>query len=214
RKPIEIVGVVRDAKYNSLRAETKPMFYMSIQQLPQTLSTLEVRTREPIAALSGPIRDALLGVTKDIMILRVVSLSSQVDQTLAGERLITTLCVFFGGLALLLASIGLYGVLSYAVAQRTHEIGVRMALGATGRNVLWLVLRQSLTVVLAGVVIGLPLALLSTRLLGSYLYGLSPTDPAAITLATLLLILVALLACYLPARRATQVDPMFALRHE
>ena len=214
RRPIEIVGVVRDAKYNSLRAQTKPMFYMSIQQLPRTLRTLEVRTREPIAALSGRIREALLSVTKEIMILRVVSLSSQVDRMLAGERLITTLCVFFGALSLLLASIGLYGTLSYAVAQRTHEIGIRMALGATGRNVLWLVLRQSLKVALAGIAIGLPLAWLSTRLLGSYLYGLSSTDPASITLATLLLIGVALLACFLPARRATKVDPMVALRHE
>ncbi|HKQ80158.1 MAG TPA: ABC transporter permease [Blastocatellia bacterium] len=214
RRPIEIVGVVRDAKYNNLRAETTPMFYISIQQLPRTLGTLEVRTREPIAALSGPIRNALLGVTKDVMIRRVVTLQSQVDQTLAGERLITTLCAFFGALALLLASSGLYGVLSYAVAQRTQEIGIRMALGATGRNVLWLVLRQSLTVVLAGIVTGIPLAWLSARMLGSYLYGLSPTDPAAITIATLLLILVALLACYLPARRATQIDPMVAIRHE
>jgi len=213
-KPIEIVGVVRDAKYNDLRAGTTPMFYISIQQLPRTLGTLEVRTREPIAALSASVRNALLEVTKDVMIRRVVPLSSQVDQTLAGERLITTLCAFFGALALLLASVGLYGVLSYAVAQRTQEIGVRMALGATGRNVLWLVMRQSLAVVLAGVALGLLLAWFGARLLARFLYGLTPTDPAAITLATLLLILVALLACYLPARRATRVDPLVALRHE
>jgi predicted permease len=213
-KPIEIVGIVRDAKYNNLRSEVKPMFYMSLQQLPRNLGALEVRTTEPLPALVGPIRGALSEVTKDLMIRRAVVLSDQVDQTLASERLLTTLCTFFGVLALLLASVGLYGVLSYAVAQRTQEIGIRRALGATDRNVLWLVLRQSLTVVLAGIAIGLPLAILCTRLISSFLYGLSPTDPAAIAFSTLTLILVALLACYLPARRATKIDPMIALRCE
>ncbi len=213
-KPIEIVGIVRDAKYNDLRAETKPMFYISIQQLPRPLRTLEVRTTTPMSAIAGSVRGALSEVTKDLMIRRVIPLSAQVDQALASERLITTLCAFFGALALLLASIGLYGVISYAVAQRTQEIGIRMALGATGRNVLWLVLRQSLTVVLVGIALGFSLALVSTRLISSFLYGLSPTDPAAIVLSTLPLILVVLLACYIPARRATKVDPMVALRHE
>jgi predicted permease len=213
-KPIEIVGVVRDAKYNNLRAEVKPMFYISLQHLPRALRTVEVRTREPIAALSASVRQALLEVTKDIMIRRAVTLSDQVDQTLAGERLITTLCMVFGALALLLASVGLYGVLSYAVAQRTQEIGIRMALGATGRNVLWLVLRQSLAMVVVGMILGLSLALLGTRLLSTFLYGLSPTDPIAIALSVLLLVLVALLACFVPARRALKVDPMIALRYE
>src|SRR6266545_1726964 len=213
-KPIEIVGVVRDAKYNNMRAETKPMFYTSIQQLPRTLGTLEVRAREPMAALSASIRNALSEVTKDVMIRRVVTLSDQVDSTLASERLLTTLCVFFGSLALLLASVGLYGVLSYAVAQRTQEIGIRMALGATGRNVLWLVLRQSLSVVLIGMALGLSLAIVCTSLLTSFLYGLSPTDTVAIVCSMLLLFVVALLACWIPARRATKVDPMVALRFE
>jgi predicted permease len=213
-KPTEIVGVVRDAKYNNLRAEVKPMFYVSIQQLPRDLESLEVRTTEPLSAIVGSVRAALSEVTKDLMIRRAVPLSDQVDQTLASERMLTTLCALFGVLALLLACVGLYGVLSYAVAQRTQEIGIRMALGATERNVLWLVLRQSLTVVLAGIAIGLSLAILSTRLISSFLYGLSPTNPAAIALSTLLLIMVALLACYLPARRAAKIDPMTALRCE
>jgi predicted permease len=213
-KPIEIVGVVRDAKYNNLRAEAKPMFYLSIQQVSSTLGTLEVRSREPLATLAGPVRNALLEVTRDVMIRRVVTLSDHVDQTLAIERMLATLCTFFGALALLLAAVGLYGVLSYAVAQRTQEIGIRMALGATGRNVLWLVLRQSLRVVVIGIALGLSLALVCTRLLSTFLYGLSPTDPLAIVLSLLLLILVALVACYLPARRATKVDPMVALKCE
>jgi len=213
-KAIEIVGVVRDAKFNDLRAETRPMVYLSIQQVPVNLSALEVRTREPFSNLTGPIRIALLEVTRDIMIRRAVPLSAQVDQTIASERLLTTLCTCFGVLALLLASVGLYGVLSYAVAQRTQEIGIRRALGATDWNVVWMVLRQCLAVLLAGIAIGLTLAVICTRLLSSFLYGLSPTDPAAITLSTLLLLVVALLACYLPARRATRVDPLVALRYE
>src|SRR6266545_1782206 len=166
-KPIEIVGVVRDAKYNNLRAEVKPMFYISLQHLPRALRTVEVRTKAPIATMSASVRNALLEVTKDIMIRRTVTLSDQVDQTLAGEQLMTTLCTVFGALALLLASVGLYGVLSYAVAQRTQEIGIRMALGATRRNVLWLVLRQSLAVVAVGMILGLSLAVLGTRLLST-----------------------------------------------
>lgn len=213
-KAIEIVGVVRDAKFNDLRAETRPMVYLSIQQVPVNLSAIEVRAREPLSNLTGPIRNALLEMTRDIMIRRAVPLSAQVYQTIASERLLTTLCTCFGVLALLLASVGLYGVLSYAVAQRTQEIGIRRALGATDWNVVWMVLRQCLAVLLAGVAIGLTLAVICTRLLSSFLYGLSPTDPAAITLSTLLLLVVALLACYLPARRATRVDPLVALRYE
>jgi predicted permease len=213
-KPIEIVGVVRDAKYNNLRAEVKPMFYMSLQQLPFALRSFEVRTTEPGAALATSVRRAVLEVTKDVMIRRVITLSAQVDSTLASERLLTTLCAFFGVLALLLASVGLYGVLSYSVAQRTQEIGIRMALGATGRNVLWLVLRQSLSVVLIGMAMGLSLAIICTRLLTRFLYGLSPTDTVAIVCSVLLLLVVTLLACYVPARRATKVDPLTALRHD
>jgi len=213
-KPIEIVGVVRDAKYNNLRAEVKPMFYMSLQQAPFALGSFQVRTTEPGAALATSARRAALEMTKDVMIRRVITLSAQVDSTLASERLLTTLCTFFGALALLLASVGLYGVLSYAVAQRTQEIGIRMALGATGRNVLWLVLRQSLSVVLIGMALGLSLAIVCTSLLTSFLYGLSPTDTVAIVCSMLLLFVVALLACWIPARRATKVDPMVALRFE
>ena len=167
-KRIEIVGVVRDAKYNDLRAETKPMFYIPIEQLPRSLRSLEVRTKEPLAAIAEPVRRALLEVSRDVMIRRIIPLSDQVDRTIAGERLITSLCVVFGLLALLLASIGLYGVISYAVTQRTHEIGIRMALGANEKSVLWLVLRQSLTIVLLGIVAGLSLVFVATRLISEF----------------------------------------------
>ncbi len=213
-KRIEIVGVVRDAKYNDLRAETKPMFYIPIEQLPRSLRSLEVRTKEPLAAIAEPVRRALLEVSRDVMIRRIITLSDQVDRTIAGERLITSLCVVFGLLALLLASIGLYGVISYAVTQRTHEIGIRMALGANEKSVLWLVLRQSLTIVLLGIAAGLSLVFVATRLISSFLYGLSPLDPLSIGLSLMLLGLVSLLACYLPAQRATRVNPIVALRQE
>jgi predicted permease len=213
-KPIEIVGVVRDAKYNDLRVDVKPMFYLPILQMPRSLRSLEVRTAEPSAVLAGRVRSELLGVTKDLMIRRVIPLSDQVDRTLAGERMITTLCSFFGVLALLLASVGLYGVISYAVSQRTNEIGIRMALGATGRSVMTMVLRQGLIVVLAGLAIGLLLAVMLTRLVSSFLFGVSPLDPLSLGLATALLILVAAFAVLFPARRATKVDPLVALRYE
>jgi predicted permease len=213
-KLIEIVGVVRDAKYNNLRADVKPMFYMPIEQLPRTLRSLEVRTKEPLTTIAEPVRRALLEVSTDVMIRRVIPLSDQVDRTLAGERLITSLSVVFGLLALLLASIGLYGVISYSVTQRTREIGIRMALGASERGVVRLVLRQGLTVVLVGVAAGLALVVIATRLISSFLYGLSPLDPITIVLALLMLGLVALLACYLPAQRAARVNPILALRQE
>jgi predicted permease len=213
-KPIEVVGIVRDAKYNDLRTDAKAMFYMSLQQLPRRLNTLEVRTSESMGALSVPVRNALLDVTRDIMIRRVITLSTQVDQTLAAEHLLTTLCTFFGALALLLASVGLYGVLSYGVAKRTQEIGIRMALGASGRRVKWLVLRQSISAVALGIGLGLLLAVACGRLISKFLYGMSPNDPASTVVATMVLILVALVACYLPARRATKIDPIIALRNE
>jgi putative ABC transport system permease protein len=137
-----------------------------------------------------------------------------VDQSLAAERLTMQLCTFFGGLALVLACVGLYGVMSYAVAQRTAEIGVRMALGANAKAVVWLVFRETTHVILAGVAIGLPLALAATRLLSGFLYGLTATDPATVATATACLVAAAALSAYIPARRATRVDPLVALRAE
>jgi putative ABC transport system permease protein len=213
-RPLEIVGIVADAKYNDLREQAQPMFYASIEQFPRALRSLEVRTTLSAAALNGPVRQALLEVTGRTMIRRVMTFSWQIDSTLGTERFITGLCTFFGALALLLASIGLYGVMAYGVAQRTNEIGIRMALGASRPAVLAMVLRQSLVVVATGVALGLPLAWVSTRALRGFLYGLSATDPFTIAAATLTLLTVAGLAAYLPARKATKVDPMIALRCE
>jgi ABC-type antimicrobial peptide transport system permease subunit len=144
----------------------------------------------------------------------VVSLSDHVGRSLVQQKLIARLAAFFGLLALLLACVGLYGVMSYGVARRTNEIGIRMALGAQGRSVLWLVLREALLLVVIGLVVGVLASLAVTKTAASLLYELKPNDPLTIVLATLLLTAVAVLAGYLPARRAARVDPMVALRDE
>jgi ABC-type antimicrobial peptide transport system permease subunit len=143
-----------------------------------------------------------------------MTLNEQVDQSLLQERLVATLSLFFGLLALLLASIGLYGVMSYDVARRTNEIGIRMALGANASRVVWLALRETLLWVALGVGLGLGAALALTRWVESLLFGLKAQDPLALGLAALVLLVVAAIAGYLPARRAARVDPLVALRHE
>jgi predicted permease len=212
--PIQIVGVVRDSKYNNLREDVMPMYYAPIAQVPRELRGLEVRTRQPLSALVGPVRQAVAEVTKDVMIRQVVTLSGQVDRSLAAENLMMRLSSFFGAVALLLASIGLYGVLAYSVARRTGEIGIRMALGATRAGIIRLVLNDTASVILAGIALGILFALGSTRLLSAFLYGLTPTDPSTIALATAVLAAAAALAAYLPSRRAAGVDPNVALRCE
>jgi predicted permease len=212
--PIEIVGVVHDAKYNSLRTGTKPLFFLPYAKMTRSLRSLEVRTAQPIAALAGSVRDALSSVTKDLMIRQVLTLRDQVDHSLSAERLLLRLCVVFGGVALALACIGLYGVIAYSVAQRTAEIGVRVALGATPSSVLRGVLRETLLLVVAGVVLGIPASLAAGRLLVSFLYGLTLRDPATLLVATTTMFSAAMLAAAVPALRAARVDPAQALRSE
>jgi ABC-type antimicrobial peptide transport system permease subunit len=153
-------------------------------------------------------------VGKDIPITEVKTLAAQIDETLAQERLVATLAGFFGLLALLLSRLGLYGIMAYAVARRTREIGIRMALGAQPGDVLWQVMRETLALVSIGVVTGLPAALAATRLIPIPLFELTASDPLTIAMAMALLIVVAGLAGYLPARRAARVDPLVALRSE
>jgi predicted permease len=212
-RPIQIVGVVRDAKYNDVRAETKPMFFRPIQQFPGRIRAIEVRTSAPASAVIASIRQVLLEVGQDLMVREVIPLSAQVGRTLAAERLIGRLSIAFGGIALLLAAIGLYGVLSYGVAQRTGEIGIRMALGATRGDVLSLVVRQSLLVVTGGAAVGFLLAFAGARFIRTFLYGLTPTDAGTLLGATAVLLGAAAIADYIPARRAAHVDPAVALRH-
>ncbi|MEP7339671.1 MAG: ABC transporter permease [Acidobacteriota bacterium] len=210
----EIVGVVKDAKYRRLTEQALPMAYYPYAQGSGPLDNLVVRfSGAPDAALQS-VRQAIKQVNRNLSVDEVVSLSEHVGRTLVQQRLVARLASFFGLLALLLACVGLYGVLSYAVTRRTNEIGIRLALGAQSKDVLWLVLREAFTLVLIGVLIGLPASLAATQTASTLLFGLKPNDPLTIVFATLLLVAISALAAYLPARRAAQVNPMVALRDD
>jgi predicted permease len=207
----EIIGVVRDAKYNSLRQEISPTMYA-----PQSGSgaTFEVRTAADPQALLPAIRHVVAQLNENLPLFQVTTESQQIDRLLFQERLVARLSAFFGLLALVLACIGLYGLLSYEVSRRTREIGIRMALGAQEGDVLRLVVKQGFALAVVGAAVGMGVALGVTRYLTSMLYGVHANDPVTIGAVAVLLGLVALAACYIPARRATRVDPMVALRYE
>jgi predicted permease len=206
----EIIGVVRDAKYNDLAEKTPPMIYLPVTQNPDALRDLELRTAATAgeAATVRALRRAVAEVEPKLAVASVVSIGEQLDRSLARERAVARLTGFFGGLALLLSAIGLYGVMSYGVARRTGEIGLRMALGAPRGRVLAMVMGETARVIAVGV------ALATTRLAASQLYGLGAFDPATVVVAGLVLAAVALLAGFLPARRAADTSPMTALRYE
>jgi ABC-type lipoprotein release transport system permease subunit len=206
----QIVGVVHDAKYNDLRREVHPTFYVPSGED----GTFELRTAsDPRVAISA-VRDVLRRSGFDLPLYDIKTESQQIDELLFQERLIARLSSFFGLLALLLACIGLYGLLSYEVARRTREIGIRMALGAQSGDVLRSVVGHGIALAAIGVAIGTAASFGVTRFLGSMLYDVKPSDPLTLVSVTALLLLVALAACYIPARRATRVDPLVALRYE
>jgi predicted permease len=214
QKEFEIVGVVKDAKYGVVAEQLRPMAYYPHAQMPQPLSNFVVRFSVAPEAIVPQVRQAIRQVNRNLPVDEVVSLSEYIGRSLTLQRLVARLASFFGLLALLLACVGLYGVLSYAVARRTNEIGIRIALGAQSRDVLWLVLREALTLTLIGVGIGLAVSLAATQTAETLLYGLRPNDPLTIALSAALLLVVAAMAGYLPARKAARVDPMAALRVE
>ena len=213
---MEIVGVTKDAKYVTLREQSRPMLYVPFTQYGPmvTLRQLEVRTAGDPAPLAATLARELTAVDPRVAIVASVGLRDQVDASLAVERLIARLSAAFGLLALALAAVGLYGVIAYVTSQRTGEIGIRMALGGDRRHVRWLVGRDTTRLVLIGVAIGLPIALAGARLLASQLYEVGPADPIALLLGVATLSLVALVAGYVPARRAARVNPLVALRSE
>jgi predicted permease len=207
----EIIGVVRDAKYNSLRREIHAMMYT-----PHTAggASFELRTAADPQAILPTIREVVAQVSTNLPLFNVTSESEQIDRLLFQERLVARLAGFFGLLALVLACIGLYGLLSYEVGRRTREIGIRMALGAEPGSVLKLVLRQGIVLTMAGAAVGIGVALGVTRYLTSMLYDVRANDPLTMITVAMLLTLVALAGCLFPAQRATRVDPLVALRYE
>jgi len=214
-QPIEIVGVVKDAKYQTLRERAPRTFYLPFfQQLGASDTTFELRTFIQPAGLAESIRRVALELDPKLQIIGLRKMNDVVDSALTQERFVAQLAGFFSLFALLLAAIGLYGVMSYTVSHRISEIGIRMALGAQAVEVIKLVMRETALLVGIGVIIGLGAALAFTRLISSLLFDLTPTDPLTIALASLLMIASAALAGFLPARRACRVDPMIALRYE
>ncbi|HVB37876.1 MAG TPA: FtsX-like permease family protein, partial [Vicinamibacterales bacterium] len=214
---IEIVGVVKDSKTVTLRDKIDRTVYTPYMQASADDTgqmTFYVRTSGDPVGLASSLRAVVRRVDANLPIFDMKTMTAQVSESLFAERMVAALSLIFGLLATLLAAIGLYGVMSYSVARRTREIGIRMALGAERGSVMWLVLREVTLLVTLGVAIGLPVALLASRLVQSQLFGLSATDPVAMIGAAVVLVVVALAAGYLPARRATTIDPMLALRYE
>jgi predicted permease len=211
-----VVGVAADAKYNSLREKTPPRLYVPLfnPMWEATSVVYEVRTFADAASVGTSLRSTVQEVAPSLPPISVRTMAGLVDDTLQTDRFIEQLSGFFGLLAVLLASVGLYGLMAYTVAQRTRDIGIRMALGAEPSNVLWQVLRESFVLVVIAIAIGVPAALAGTHLVRSMLFGLGFADPIVIVSAAALLALIAALAGLLPAHRASRVDPMVALRYE
>jgi putative ABC transport system permease protein len=209
-----IVGIVGDTKQYRLNDEPTPQLYACYSQQPVYFATLVVRTNVEPLSLSEPVRQAIWRVDPDQPMWKIRSVQWLVERSVADRKFLLALMLVFAALALALTVIGLYGVISYLVNQRTQEIGIRMALGAQMRHIMQLILKHGVVLVVLGVVLGLVAAVLLTRLMSHMLYGVTATDPATYGVIALLLTFVALVACYLPARRAAQVDPVIALRSE
>jgi predicted permease len=213
-RDMTVVGVVQDAKYDGLEEKPRPAAFYPHSQRTGFANNFVVRYSGDPKILIPEIRRAFAEVDPNLPVSDFWTLAKMVDDSVQTQRLVAQLSSLFGALAAMLACIGIYGVMSYGIARRTNEFGIRMALGAQRNDVLWMVLREALGLVLLGVAAGLALALMLSRLVTSMLFGLSPTDPLAIGLAAALMIAVALFAGWIPARRATRIDPTVALRYE
>jgi predicted permease len=211
---LEVVGIVRDVKYDSVRDAAPPTMFVPYAQTRVGNAVFEVRTRSAPAAITGAVREAVRQIDQNLPVMDVSTQLEQVEMRFQQERFFAQAYTTFGVVALLLAALGLFGLMSYNVARRTNEIGIRMALGAQRRDVLRLVMRESMILVIVGVVAGLALALFASRFVATLLYGVPPTDLLALALAILVMLTVSAVAGYIPARRASRVDPMVALHYE
>jgi ABC-type antimicrobial peptide transport system permease subunit len=214
-KPYRVVGIVQDAKYASLREEApRTVYFNFMQEKFVSYVNLAIRASVDKGLVVNAFRSILRSAGKDVRITDAGTMSEQIDQALVRERLVAMLAAFFGILAIALVSIGLYGFMSFAVVRRTGEIGIRLALGALPRRVLGMVMREAVLLAIAGLAIGLPAALFASRIVASMLYGVKGADPALLGICAALTIAVACAAVAIPARRASRVDPMTALRNE
>lgn len=220
REPLNIVGVVRDARFPGLRDETPPMVYQTFLQANTGMGqmVLHVRASRESLDIIRPVTDLVRTIERDVPMATVHTLADEVSAALVRERLVATLAGIFGLVALSLISVGLYGLMAFTVSRRTPEIGIRVALGATRASVGWLVGRQALGIIVAGLAIGVPAAWIAGRLaarqLSSLLYQVTSTDPITMVAAAGVLVIVAMCAGLLPARRAATIDPVAALRNE
>jgi putative ABC transport system permease protein len=210
--PYEIIGVVGDIRHRSLAGSPLPAMYMPTRQ--RGGMNIVVRTQGDPASFAGAVRKEVQAIDPDQPIAAVKTMSDWVDSAVAGPRYQTILLGLFALLAMVLAATGIYGVMSYSVTQRTHELGVRMALGARQFDVLKLVVRQGMILTIVGVALGLVGAFALTRVMATLLFGVTAKDPITFGVVSALLIVVAFVACFVPARRATKVDPLVALRYE
>lgn len=212
--PREIVGVVSDVRDVALSQKPGPMMYVPFAQAPLYGGEVVVRSSLSASSVAASIRQAVHSIDKDLPVTDVVSFPDALGQSISQERFRTFLLGSFSAIALVLAALGIFGVISYSASQRSHEIGIRMALGAQRRNILGLILGQGAKLALFGLGVGVVAAFLLTRLMANLLYGVSATDPLTFGAVAIVLLGVAVIACYIPARRASRVDPMVALRYE
>jgi predicted permease len=210
----EVVGIVKDVKFGELQEDPETLDYVPYTQRTDYLSDFEVRYTGDFDAVSSAVQKTIHEVSRTLPITRVTTLDEQVARSITDQRLVAQLSAFFGLLAVFLSCIGIYGLMSYVVARRTNEIGIRMALGAERSSVRWLVMREVLFLVAIGVVAGVPVALAGNRLVSHMLFGVLGTDPVSMVVAVGAMIAVAMMAGYLPARRASRIEPMVALRYE
>jgi putative ABC transport system permease protein len=212
--PTEIIGIVRDSKHMGLDKDIEPMSYWPHPELVYSQMTLAIRTKSDAASFAPAVRNAVAAIDPDQPVSDVATMEQLLAVSVSRSRFNTTLLVIFAVVALVMAAVGIYGVMSYTVSQRTHEIGVRMALGAQAGDVMKLVVRRGVILGLVGVGVGIAAAFALTRLLSTLLFEVQPTDATVFASVAVGSFLIALLACSIPARRATKIDPLKALRYE